>query len=184
MQVWNVLHATRWKYRTQKWRKNRHLGTIPQLCRAISSQLRHISTIGKKLISSNISSTCLHNTVNFGPLAAEIISGVWGTPSTFNGFRVLAALLRTACSSGRQPNFVALNRGRHLCLVGRPSRWALAHVSSCVNILLNNDDGDINGCTDYEIDTYLFVYVKIYLDHLLMTLVSLILLLIGATFGR
>ena len=33
--------------------KNRHLGTIPQICRAISSQLRHISTIGKKLLSSN-----------------------------------------------------------------------------------------------------------------------------------
>jgi len=30
--------------------KNRHLGTIAQLCRAISSQLRHISTIGKKLV--------------------------------------------------------------------------------------------------------------------------------------
>ena len=30
--------------------KNRHLGTIPQLCRAISSQLRHVSTIGKKLV--------------------------------------------------------------------------------------------------------------------------------------
>jgi len=28
--------------------KNRHLGTIPQLCRAISSQLRHVSTIGSK----------------------------------------------------------------------------------------------------------------------------------------
>jgi len=28
-----------------------------------------------------------------GPLAAEIVSGVWGTPATFNGFRVLAALL-------------------------------------------------------------------------------------------
>jgi len=28
--------------------KNRHLGTIEQLCRAISSQLRHVSTIGKK----------------------------------------------------------------------------------------------------------------------------------------
>ena len=28
--------------------KNRHLGTITQLCRAISSQLRHVSTIGKK----------------------------------------------------------------------------------------------------------------------------------------
>ena len=31
--------------------------------------------------------------VNFGPLAAEIDSGVWGTPANFNGFRVLAALL-------------------------------------------------------------------------------------------
>ena len=30
--------------------KNRHLGTIPQLCQAISSQLRHVSTIGKKLV--------------------------------------------------------------------------------------------------------------------------------------
>ena len=34
-----------------------------------------------------------HNMVNFGLLAAEIVSGVWGTPATFNGFRVLAALL-------------------------------------------------------------------------------------------
>ena len=32
--------------------------------------------------------------VNFGLLAAEIGSSVWGTPVTFNGFRVLAALLR------------------------------------------------------------------------------------------
>jgi len=31
--------------------------------------------------------------VNFGPLTAEIGSGVWGTPANFNRFRVLAALL-------------------------------------------------------------------------------------------
>jgi len=31
--------------------------------------------------------------VNFGLLAAEIISLVWGTPANFNGFLVLAALL-------------------------------------------------------------------------------------------
>ena len=31
--------------------------------------------------------------VNFGPLAAEIVSLVWGTPANFNGFRILAALL-------------------------------------------------------------------------------------------
>ena len=32
--------------------------------------------------------------VNFGPLAAEIRWRVWGTPAYFNGFLVLAALLR------------------------------------------------------------------------------------------
>ena len=31
--------------------------------------------------------------VNFGPPTAEIGSGVWGTSTNFNGFRVLAALL-------------------------------------------------------------------------------------------
>jgi len=77
----------------KKVAKNRHLGTIAQLRRAISSQLRHISTIGKNLLSSNTSSTCPYNTVNFGPLSAEILSLVWGTPANFNGFGVLAALL-------------------------------------------------------------------------------------------
>ena len=42
--------------------------------------------------------------VNFGPLAAEIGSLVWGTPANFNGFRVLAALLHGKFTSGRQPN--------------------------------------------------------------------------------
>jgi len=32
------------------------------------------------------------------------------------------------CSSGRQPKFAALNRGRHLHLAGRPSRWASARI--------------------------------------------------------
>jgi len=31
-------------------------------------------------------------------------------------------------SSGGQPNFAVLSRGRHLYLAGRPSRWALAHI--------------------------------------------------------
>jgi len=47
----------------------------------------------KNLLSSNISPTYPHNTVNFGLLAAEICWRVWGTPANFNGFRVLAALL-------------------------------------------------------------------------------------------
>jgi len=73
-----------------------HLLTIAQVCRAISSQLRHILTIGKKILNSNISSTRpVHNMVNFGPLAAEILWRVWGTPANFNGFCVLAALLHS-----------------------------------------------------------------------------------------
>jgi len=35
----------------------------------------------KKLLISNISPTCPYNIVNFRPLAAEIVSLVWGTPS-------------------------------------------------------------------------------------------------------
>jgi len=31
-------------------------------------------------------------------------------------------------SIGRQPNFAALNKRRHLYSAGRPSRWALAHI--------------------------------------------------------
>ena len=78
---------------SKKVAKNRHLGTIAQICQAISSQLRHVSTIGKNLLNSNMSSTCPHNVVNLGPLVAEIGPVVWGTTANFNGFRVLAALL-------------------------------------------------------------------------------------------
>jgi len=66
--------------------------------------------------------------VNFGPLAAEIGWPVWGTPANFNGFRILAALLHGSQVVGVSKKFAALNRGRHLCSAGRPSRWALAHI--------------------------------------------------------
>jgi len=74
-----------------------------------------------------MSSACPHDMVNFGLLTAEIHPVVWDTPANFNGFASWQHYC-TASSSGRQPNFVALNRGRHLCLAGRPSHWALAHI--------------------------------------------------------
>ena len=44
--------------------KIRHLGTITQLCPAISSQLRHVSTIGgKNFLNNNSSATHLYNMV-------------------------------------------------------------------------------------------------------------------------
>ena len=65
----------------------------------------------KNFLSSNISPTCTHNMVNFGPLAAEILSLVWGTPGTFSGFRVLAALLHGILVVGVSQT-AAFNRGR------------------------------------------------------------------------
>jgi len=113
----------------KKWPKIRHLGTITQLCPAVSLQLKHVSTIRKKLLNSNTSSICPHNMANFGPLAAEIRSRVRGTPANLNGFCVLACSVTARhSSSGRQPNFAALIRGLHLYSAGRPSRWALAHI--------------------------------------------------------
>ena len=79
------------------------------------------------LLSTSTSSTCPRNMVNFGPLTAEIGSGVWGTPANFNGFRVLVALLHGSLVVGVSQT-AALNRGRHLCLAGRPSDWALAYI--------------------------------------------------------
>jgi len=140
----------------------------------------------KNLLNSNISPTCPHIMVNFTLLMAEICWWVCGTPADFNGFCVLASLLKwrrsteanqtlhdvwpspglvhynihflgllprngilprakftlrpslallyigsiTAqhLSNGRQPNFVALSRGRHLYWAGWPSHLTLAHI--------------------------------------------------------
>ena len=94
MQVWNLLQAGRWKHRTQKSRQKSPSGHHrTTLSGYIFATKAHIDNRKKNLLSSNISSTCPHNMVNFGPLVAEIVSLVWGTPPNFNWFRVLAALL-------------------------------------------------------------------------------------------
>jgi len=84
---------------SKKSPKIRHLGTIINVCRAMSSQLRHVSIIGKNLLNSNSASTCPHNMTKFGPLGAEIISLVWGTPANFDGCRVLVSLLQRSRST-------------------------------------------------------------------------------------
>jgi len=151
MQVWNELLAARCKYRMQKLRKNRHLRTIAHICRATSSQLRHVSTIGKKLLNSNISFIWLHDMVNVGLLTAEIgwrvlgtkngrllgwytVCTFWGRsspdgllPGTKFSLRPSLALFDIGSisvrhsSSGRQPNLAAL----YLHATGRPSRSTL-----------------------------------------------------------
>ena len=82
----------------------------------------------KNLLSSNISSRCPHNMVNFGLLAAEIVSLVWGTPANFNGFGSVTA---RHSSSGRQPNCGIQQRASPIF-----GRAAIRLVSSCFFLLL------------------------------------------------
>jgi len=66
--------------------KNCHLGTIAQLCRAESSQLRHVSPIWEKLIKQQY---VLHISSQYGelrPTAAEIGSGVWAPQQISTAF--------------------------------------------------------------------------------------------------
>jgi len=57
----------------------------------------------KNLLNSNISSTCSHNIANFGPLTAEICSGVW-RPSKFQRVSCLAFVAAATSLTGDQPN--------------------------------------------------------------------------------
>ena len=89
----------------------------------------------KNLLNSNISSTC-PDMVNFGLLTASLEH-----PCKFQRVSRLSSVTAWQSSSGRQPNFAALNRGRYLYSAGRPSRWALAHIlvlstSFCVTSIL------------------------------------------------
>jgi len=54
--------------------------------------------------------------------------GSLGHTSKFQWVSHLGSVTGWHSSSGRQPNFAALNRGRHQYSAGRPSRWALAHI--------------------------------------------------------
>ena len=124
-----MLLAARCKYRTQKSRQKSPSGHHCTTSTGYIFAKGMYRQSEKNLLSSNMSSTCFYNMVNFGPLAAEIGSLVWGAPANFN-CRVsrLGSVTARHSSIGRQPNFAALNRGRHLYSAWQPSRWASAHI--------------------------------------------------------
>jgi len=99
MHVWNMLHAARWKYRTQKWHKKlpsgHHRTTLSGYIFATKARIDN----RKKGIKQQY---LLHMFLQYGelgPLAAEIVLLVWGTPANFNGFCILASLLQRHCST-------------------------------------------------------------------------------------
>ena len=65
----------------------------PQTRQQISAISRPQFTVLWGHVEDILPSTYPDNMVNFGLLTAEICWRVWGTPTNFNGFRVMAALL-------------------------------------------------------------------------------------------
>jgi len=72
MQVWSVLHVARWKYRKQKWRKKSPSAYYRTTLSGCIFATKACIDNRKNLLSSNISSRCLHNMANFGPVMNEI----------------------------------------------------------------------------------------------------------------
>jgi len=115
--------------------KNRRLGTNAQICQSISSQLSHVSTTGKKLVKQQY---LLRMSSQYGELRPTCGSDRFvslGHYSKLQRLSCLGSVTARRSSSGRQPNFAALNRGCHLYSAGRPSRWALAHILVITNAI-------------------------------------------------
>jgi len=80
-----------------------HLGTIALLCRAVSSQLRHVSTIGKKLVKLQYllhTSSPLVNLVHW-----PLTFGRLGHPSNFQQILHLGFVTAVTSLTGGKPNF-------------------------------------------------------------------------------
>ena len=129
-----MLHVARWKCKTQKiaiWAPSHNLLGYIFTNKGTYRQSE------KNLLNSNISPTFLQ----YGEL--RLTSG-WDQfvslrhPCKFQRVSHLGSVTARHCSSGRQPNCAALNRGRHLYSAGRPSRWALAHISSFIYSLFHH----------------------------------------------
>jgi len=67
----------------KKLPKIRHLGTVAQLCRVISSQLRHVSTIGKNLVRQQYLPHKSSQCGELRPTSGWDQFGCFGHPSKF-----------------------------------------------------------------------------------------------------
>jgi len=138
-----VLHAARWKRRTQTIAKNlpsgHHRTTLSGYIFATKACIDH----RKNLLNNNISPTCPHNMVNFGSLTAEIHSVVWGTPSKFQRVSCLGFVTAATSLTGGQRSFarcLAVSWAGTLFIHFRgllppPDRIRHVQCSLCVQVL-------------------------------------------------
>ena len=127
MQVWNLLHAASWKCRTQTSRQKSpsgpHRTTLSGYIFATKAHIDSRKELVKQQYVLQISS-------QYGELrhtsGSDLLASLRHPCKIQRVSRIGSVTARH--SSGRQPNFAALNRGRHLCSAGWPSRWALTHI--------------------------------------------------------
>ena len=105
MQVWIVLHVARCKYVTQKLHKKSPSVHHRTTCWAISSQVRHVSTVGKELVTQQY---LLHMSLQYGELQPTnswdpLVS--FGHPSKFKWVLCLGFVTAATSLTGGQPNF-------------------------------------------------------------------------------
>ena len=128
--------------------KNCHLRTIAQLCRTISSQLRHVSTIGKKLVKQQY---LPHMSLQYGELRPTSGWDRAAPQQISTGFaswqRYCTAKLRrwtegATCIRqgghhvGHWPTFLVANVSK-LCFNIRD--WAYAHTRSMLSVVDRQD---------------------------------------------
>ena len=161
MQVWNVLHAARWKCRYQKSRQKSPSEHHPTSLSGYIFATKACIDNRKKLVKQQY---LLYMSPQYGELRPT--SG-WdrfvslGYPGNFNGFRMLAALLHGTLVVGVSQT-AAFNWGRHVYLAGQPSRWPLAHISSL--LLVFQEDVYLNIDTTTT-TTVLWPFVRDYPDE-------------------
>jgi len=139
MQVWNMSHAARWKYRSEKIAKNspswHHCTTLSGYIFATEAHIDNRKILVKQQY-------VLQMSPQYGelrPTSSWDQFGSLGHPYEFQRVSRLGNVTARYSSSGHQPNFAALNRGRHLYSAGRPSRWALAHILVSTTLLKLKD---------------------------------------------
>jgi len=135
MQVRNVLHAARWKCRTQKIAKNLPSGHHrTTLSGYIFGNKARIDNRKNELVKQQY---LLHMSPQYGelrPTSGWDLLASLGHPSKFQQVSRLGSVTVRHSSSGRQPNFAAFGTGCHLYSAGRPSRWTLAHIIAYVSV--------------------------------------------------
>jgi len=121
----------------KKSAKKRHLRTIPQLCRAIFSQVRHVCIDNRKIL---VEQQCLlHISSQYGQLRP---SSGWDRlaglehPSKFQQVSRLGFVTAATSFKGSQPNFAR-------CLA---ACWASAHILVLNSVGAVTDLRNFNSC--------------------------------------